>query len=201
MNIAFQVESIFNITNRGTFLALKQLSGESDWHLTDYSTIDGLRVNNFLKIPRTLNNKGLQLKDLYVLQLTDSSDYKKLLEGQTVVLKENGLEDHWVECLRSYEEFEGWDVKPIKYIVRHILNSEYSSRLYPGTSMMRLLVSKPVDGRLNFTETLLIDYNHDKLKQQIRFVYTKDKQEKYSDFCQATEGIDTFEEFMKWRKW
>jgi hypothetical protein len=182
-------------------MALRQLSNELDWSLTDYSTISGLRLNNFLEIPRILDERGKQRMNLFTFQLTNDLEYKNLREGQTVVLKENGLEDYWIECLKNYEEFEGWDVKPIKYIVRHISNSEYSRRLYPGTSMMRLLISKPTKGRLNFTQSLKIDYNQDNLKQQIRLIYTEGNEEKYSDFCEATEGIDAFEDFIKWRKW
>ena len=201
MNPTFQIESIFDIGGKGKFLALNPLNGKMDFQLTDYSTIDGIRIKNFFEIPRVLDDKGNQRLDIFVFQLENVLDAEKLTEGQNVSLKQNGLEDYWKECLQQYEKFEGWDVKPIKYIVRHICNSEYTSRLYPGISIMRLLISKPDDGKLNFSNTLTIDYNHDKLKQLLRFIYREDGEQKYSNECQASEGIDTFEEFMRWRKW
>lgn len=201
MNPSFQIESIFNIHGKGYFLALRSLNDQINFRLTDYSTIEGLRIENYVETPRLVNGLGHQRYDIFVFKLANAIDAVKLNEGQAVMLKENGLDDYWNDYLKLYKEFESWDVKPIKYIVRHICGTNYSKRLYPGVSIMRLLISKPRNGKLNFTNTLKIDYNQDKIRQLIRFIYTENGRQKYFEECQASEGVDTFEAFMKWRKW
>ncbi len=195
MDHQFFIESINNNSGKH-FLSLKALDNDSEFILTDYSTINGMKIKNQAEIQQLVNTLGE-----FTFQLEFWMDVNKFKEGQILILKENGLDDYWNDCLKSYEEFESWDVKPVKYIVRHICDSDYSKRLFPGSSLMRLLISKPENGKLNFTNTLRIDYNYDKLKQLIRFIYIENGEQKYYDECQASEGIDTFEVFMNWKKW
>jgi hypothetical protein len=111
------------------------------------------------------------------------------------------LKEEWVKKLRFYDELieeSGWNIRPARFIVRYILQVEYAYLLYPGSSHDMLLISKPIDGRLDFTQTLSIYY--DQKKQVLEFRFKDGNKLEWSEDCQASEGVDTFKYFMEWKK-
>jgi hypothetical protein len=111
------------------------------------------------------------------------------------------LKEEWVKKLEFYDELieeNGWKIRPTRFVVRHILQAEYAYWLYPGSSHDMLLISKPISGRIDFTQTLSIHYNQ--MKQVLEFSYKDGPHLEWSEDCQASEGVDTFEYFMEWKK-
>jgi hypothetical protein len=93
----------------------------------------------------------------------------------------------------------------IRWLMEHILDAGYSKGLFPGTSMYSLLISIPLERKVNYRHTLHIGY--DELRQEVKLNMkcrpneqrsTKDLKEeiKWSTTCQPTELIDTFEHFL-----
>lgn len=107
----------------------------------------------------------------------------------------------WNSILEFYNSLisNGFKLRPIRFIVRHIIDKGYSKVMHPGTSMYSLLISIPKDGVINYDRTLKISY--DNLKQTLNFVYSN-KGIKHYESCQATEGIDTLEHFFNsFKEW
>lgn len=93
----------------------------------------------------------------------------------------------------------------IRWLMEHILDAGYSRGLFPGTSMYSLLISVPMEGKVNYKRTLHIGY--DELTQVVKLNMkiwpneqrsTEDLEDaiKWSTTCQPTELIDTFEHFL-----
>lgn len=93
----------------------------------------------------------------------------------------------------------------IRWLMEHILGAGYSKGLIPGTSMYNLLISIPLNGKVNYKHTLHIGY--DELTQVVSLsmkIWPYEKRSpleskeatKWSTTCQPTELIDTFEHFL-----
>ena len=127
-----------------------------------------------------------------------------LNEGDQVPID---LTPTWHETNAHYRDLT--ENKPvyrcIRWLMEHILDVGYSKGLFPGTSMYSLLISIPLDGKVNYKHTLHIRY--DELTHVIKLNMkvwlnnersTEDLAEaiKWSTVCQPTELIDTFEHFL-----
>jgi len=129
---------------------------------------------------------------------------QQLVEGDLVPLD---LTPYWMEVNTTYrQQTEGkLQFRCVRWLIEHIIDSRYSVNLFPGTSMYGLLLSLPIDGKVNYTRTLHIAY--DELAQVVSLelkVWPNpdlssgdlEKAIKWSTTCQPTEVIDTFEHFL-----
>lgn len=117
-------------------------------------------------------------------------------EGELVTSDQ--LRNEWNSVLSTYDLFidGGHKLRPVRFIIRHIIEKGYDRVLFPGTSMYSLLVSIPVDNKVNFNKTLKIEFDH--LTEELRFKYIDrtNGQTKWEETCQATEGSDLLENFL-----
>lgn len=100
----------------------------------------------------------------------------------------------------------GWASEKILDLIEHIKQNKYSSELYPGSSLGRLLISKPENGKLNYQRTLTVETKMN--MKEISFEYSD--WDIISDIsespvlrkaeCEPEKLIDMFEEFLKWNK-
>ena len=118
------------------------------------------------------------------------------------------LAKEWEKTLAFFDQMisNGQNVRPIRFIIRHIIDKGYSSMLYPGTSLYNLLISFPINNKIDYTKTLKIEC--DQLRSQVKFNYrdytgydrqqpnSLDKALKWKEVCQPTEVIATFEHFL-----
>jgi hypothetical protein len=117
-------------------------------------------------------------------------------EGESITSDQ--LRNEWTNVLSTYDLFinGGHKLRPVRFIVRHIIEKGYDRVLFPGTSMYSLLISIPLDNKVNFNKTLKIEFDH--LTEQLKFKYidrTKG-QIGWEETCQATEGGDFLESFL-----
>ncbi len=126
-------------------------------------------------------------------------------EGATIT--KDQLTENWNRIFGFYESLvkQGSSLKPIKHLVQHIIKQGHSTKLYGGTSLYSLLISIPVDGRINYTKTLHVSY--EQMIQVVTFTYHNkprnlrtEENRDWSVECQATEAIDTFEHFLNEHK-
>src|SRR5690349_16500952 len=112
-----------------------------------------------------------------------TSDFEKLIYDAAM------LRDAWHKFQRTATMLVhgGWTSNDILSFIEWIKNSEYSSQLFPGSSMGTLLISKPRNGKLNYQQTLSISYDN-----QTRLFTMK-----YSDW----DLIDSPEESEKAIQW
>lgn len=89
--------------------------------------------------------------------------------------------------------------------MEHILDAGYSTGLFPGTSAYSLLISIPLEGKVNYKHTLHIGF--DELAQVVTLTMkiwptqqrsSEDLKDatKWSTTCQPSELIDSFEHFL-----
>lgn len=127
-----------------------------------------------------------------------------LREGDTVP---SDLTSYWKEVNNTYRALtEGkLQFRCIRWLFEHIIDSGYAKHLFPGTSIYNLLVSLPLDGKVNYTRTLLVAYDEPtqvvsmQLKIWSNSSGTSEDIEKasvWSITCQPTEVLDTFEHFL-----
>lgn len=131
---------------------------------------------------------------------------KHLTKGD--LLTSTDLKGKWIETLSFYDQMidGGHHLKPIRILVRYIIDKGYDSFYFPGTSLFNLLISIPIDKKVNYTKTLKVEV--DQLRNIVKFDYrdwtglsreNKTDIEKsliWSDTCQLTETCDTFEFFI-----
>lgn len=134
---------------------------------------------------------------------------KKMNEDDKITTEE--LIGNWNRILKFYDNLidQGFKLRPIRFLVRHIIEQEYSRAIYGGTSLYNLILSLPTDNEIDYTKTLQVEF--DKPTQTVRFNYhdkprnerTKENRD-WSTECQATEIVDTFEHFLnehkEWKK-
>ena len=115
------------------------------------------------------------------------------------------LTSKWTELLKFLDEVieNGNKVRPIRFLIRHIIENGYDTKLVPGQSHFDLLISVPDNSIINYDKTLEVRY--DELMQIARFRYS-DKHIKerdsnadavWEDQCQATEINDLFDHFVE----
>lgn len=111
------------------------------------------------------------------------------------------MSETFVDLVKS-----GWANKNFLDLIEHIINSKYSSELYPGSSLGRLLISKPENGKLNYQRTLTVETKMN--KKEIALEYSDwDNIKKVNETnvlwrteCVAENLIEKFDEFLKWNK-
>lgn len=84
MAVQLEIESVFNITNRGYFVLAKQLTPGQNFVVTNKSFLGGIELTKYLDIPRATDDKGEQRYDLFAFHLKNDEDNNKL-KPQTVV--------------------------------------------------------------------------------------------------------------------
>jgi len=141
-----------------------------------------------------------------------TSNFKHLTQGDD--LTPTDLKEKWVETLKFYDQMieSGHQLRPIRFLVRHIIDKGYDNYYFPGTSLFNLLVSIPIDKKVNYTKTLKVEI--DQLRNIVKFDYRDwtrlsrdnnadfEKSLKWSDTCQLTECCDTFEYFINtYKEW
>jgi hypothetical protein len=123
-------------------------------------------------------------------------------------LKSSDLKEKWVETLTFYDQMidGGHQLRPIRFLVRHIIDKGYDNYYFPGTSLFNLLISIPIDNKVSYTKTLKVEV--DQLRNIVKFDYRDwtglsqdntadlEKSLKWSDRSQLTESCDTFEYFI-----
>lgn len=133
-------------------------------------------------------------------------------KGDTITKLE--LSKAWLDTLKIFDEFikYGNKVRPIRFLVRHILEKKYSEKLVPGTSLFSLLISIPRNNTVDYSKTLHISLNEFTQKVEFRYSISEGsvnseqnnkRSLKWADECELTEVIDTFEYFLlvteEWR--
>ena len=123
-------------------------------------------------------------------------------------LTSTDLKEKWAETLTFYDQMidGGHQLRPIRFLVRHIIDKGYDNYYFPGTSLFNLLVSIPIDNKVAYTKTLKVEV--DQLRNIVKFDYRDwtglsrdnkadfEKSLKWSNTCQLTESCDTFEYFI-----
>ena len=118
------------------------------------------------------------------------------------------LESSWTEVLSTFDLLieNGHKLRPIRFLIRHVIEKGYSAKLYAGSSLWSLLISLPVDMTIDFTKTLIVEI--DQLTSTVQFVYhcelPRPNEPEWREECQLTEIVDTFEYFigaqLDWKK-
>ena len=126
-------------------------------------------------------------------------------EGEIVT--SDNLREEWKRVLSTYDTLidNQHKLRPIRFIIRHIIERGYDSMLFPGTSLYSLLISIPSDNKVNFNKTLKITF--DEQTETLKFTFSDwtgvDRQTmdakkliKWTETCQATEGSSLLERFL-----
>ena len=117
------------------------------------------------------------------------------------------LTPYWTEVNDEYRQITDAKLqyRCLRWLLEHIIDSGYSKALFPRTSLFDLLVSLPVDGKVDHARTLHIAYDEigrlvsmqlktwpdtDLLPEEI------EKNSQWSMRCQPAEVIATFEHFL-----
>ncbi|WP_276371483.1 hypothetical protein [Chryseolinea sp. H1M3-3] len=84
-----------------------------------------------------------------------SADFEKLIYDAPM------LRDVWQKTQSAAKELvdAGWTSHHIFNFVAWINRNAYSSVLFPGFSLGKLLISKPTNGKLNYQQTLAVWYD------------------------------------------
>jgi hypothetical protein len=130
-------------------------------------------------------------------------------EGQ--IVNKDDLILEWDRALNFYDDLieNNHKLRPIRFIIRHIIEKGYNKALFPGTSLYSLLISIPQDNKVNYNNTLQIQY--DELRELLKFRFTdktglgrqpQDGKEslRWEETCQLTEGIALLETFFSENK-
>ncbi len=126
-------------------------------------------------------------------------------EGEIVTSDQ--MRNEWTNVLSTYDLFVngGHKLRPIRFIIRYVIEKGYDKVLFPGTSMYSLLIYLPLDNRVNYNKTLRIEFDH--LTENLRFRFSDwtgidrqnsnfKKQIKWEETCQSTEGTALLESFL-----
>lgn len=130
-------------------------------------------------------------------------------EGHKV--SEIELMKKWQEILSFYDVLieNGHRLRPIRFLVRHIIDNGYWVSIFPGTSFYNLLISLTAKNTIDFTKTLKIEIDdlHGKVNFKYRDFTGKERNVenlqstlKWFDTCELTEINDTFEHFLMLHK-
>jgi|JI9StandDraft_1071089.scaffolds.fasta_scaffold409041_2 hypothetical protein len=114
------------------------------------------------------------------------------------IITSDQLRNEWTNTLSTYDLFinGGHKLRPVRFIVRYIIEKGYDRVLFPGTSMYSLLISIPIDNKVNFNKTLKINFDHLTETLKFKFIDRTTGQIGWEETCQATEGSDLLESFF-----
>lgn len=109
-------------------------------------------------------------------------------EGYQITALE--LKQAWQDILSLYEMLimNGQKLKPIKFLIKHIIEKGYSTYYYPSISFYKLLISLPKNHKIDYTRTLRVEV--DQLTQKVRFWY--------SNYSELEKGIEHQSGALKW---
>ncbi|MCF7560634.1 hypothetical protein L3X39_08285 [Sabulilitoribacter multivorans] len=118
------------------------------------------------------------------------------------------LKSSWEDILSTFDLLieNGHKLRPIRFLIRHIIEKGYSNDLYAGSSLWSLLISLPKDMTIDFSKTLRVEI--DQLTSTVSFVYhsqlPRRETPEWKEECQLTEIVDTFDYFIEnqkdWKK-
>jgi hypothetical protein len=129
-----------------------------------------------------------------------------MTEGDNITSAE--LTRKWVDTLAFFDTLvdNGHKLRPIRFLIRHIIDKGYDTKLFPGNSLYDLLISIPTDNKINYDKSLHVSC--DQLHNTVVFKYRDTtglnkndsaslaKAFSWTDTCQHTEANDTFEYFL-----
>jgi hypothetical protein len=133
-----------------------------------------------------------------------TADFEKLTYDATM------LREAWKGALESARLLVNskWTSYHILNFINGIIDgSPYAGILFPGFSVGKLLISKPINGKLNYQQTLAISYDNqtdlftlqysdwDLIDSPDEF----DKAIQWAVKCPGTELIMHFQEFLQWK--
>ncbi|NQX99440.1 MAG: hypothetical protein HRT73_16415 [Flavobacteriales bacterium] len=122
-------------------------------------------------------------------------------EGEKI--NKQQLKKKWEETLDFYDFLIGNNhkLRPMRFLVRHIIESNFDEVFYPGTSMYSLAISIPVNQRIDYTKALSVSYDYN--IQKVEFKYWNCKRGErtkenlvWTTECEATEINDTLDFFL-----
>lgn len=117
------------------------------------------------------------------------------------VISEIELEESWEDILSTFDMLidNGHKLRPIRFLIRHVIEKGYSKNLYAGSSLYSLLISLPIDMTIDFTKTLRVemDWLTPTVKFQYQCKFPRPKEPEWIETCQPTEIIDIFEYFLQ----
>ena len=78
------------------------------------------------------------------------SNFKHHTHGD--IITSSDLKEKWADTLAYYDEMIdlGHPIRSIRFLVRHIIEKGYDNYYFPGTSVFNLLISIPIDNRVNY---------------------------------------------------
>ena len=120
------------------------------------------------------------------------------------------LHESWTKFYKNYQDLlpGGFTSQEIVDLVKYISESKFSYHLFPGSSLGRLLISKPRQGKLNYQQTLTIElkWNSGIIKLTYDDWDTLNAGDKTSNAilwtkeCSGKQLFDNFNEFVSWNK-
>lgn len=87
MAIEFEVEHTFSVDGRGVFVAVRLLTSDSAFTLSDTPTLGAIPVERWLDQPRTIKPDGTARTDQFVFKLVRPEDRDAFHPGQRVRLE------------------------------------------------------------------------------------------------------------------
>ena len=87
MPVEFEIEEIFAVTGRGTFVAARLLTPELSFTVPAAATIGGVAIECWVDQPRKIGANGEPRLDSYVFKLKCADDRAALTSGQRVLLE------------------------------------------------------------------------------------------------------------------
>lgn len=86
MTAKFEIDGIFQITNRGNFISARLINTDLNFQVTDNSRLGEVEVTKWFDIPRAIDNNGRQRMDLFFFKIKNEEDKEKLKKGEIVEL-------------------------------------------------------------------------------------------------------------------
>ena len=132
-----------------------------------------------------------------------TADFEKLTYDATM------LKDAWKGALDSATLLVNskWTSYHILNFINWIIDgSPYSSLFFPGFSLGKLLISKPINGKLNYQQTLAISYDNQSDLFTLQYsdwdlIDSKDDFEKAIQWVVKCPGADLGRHFLEFLQW
>lgn len=130
------------------------------------------------------------------------ADFEKLTYDSAM------LEEVWKELRNSAKGLvdAGWTSHHILTFIDWFNGNAYSSLLFPGFSLGKLLISKPKDGKLNYQQTLAISYDNRTNLFTMQYsdwdlINSRDELEKAIQWSLKCPGTDLCRHFIEFSRW
>lgn len=136
--------------------------------------------------------------------------HKLIADFEKLTYTPDMLHDYWTNFHKNYRDNlkGGWTSQEIIDLVKYISESNFSYVLFPGSSIGRLLISKPRHGKINYQQTLTVErkFKSDTIKLTYDDWDTLSEGDKTSNAilwtseCSGGQLLDKFKEFVSWNK-